>query len=105
MLLILFAMAAASPNPASIDAPRRNFAACIKQFEKQSLTAKMPPDAYSAAVKTACPSEADAFTHALVAYDMAMGTKRDKAAQNAAMDVGDYRDSSVDRYRDSAAPQ
>ena len=105
MLLILFAMAAASPNPSSIDAPRRNFAACIRQFEKQSLSSKMLPDAYSAAVKAACASEADALTHALVAYDVAMGNKRDRAAQNAASDVADYRDTSIERYRDSATPQ
>lgn len=104
MLFLMIAAAAAAPNPATLDAPRRNFAACIKQFETKSRSEKMAPDAYAAAVKTACPEEAATLTKALITYDVAMGTKRAAATANAAMDVEDYVLTSTDRYRDLFQP-
>lgn len=105
MLLLMIAAAAAAPNPASIDKPRRSFAACLSQFEKTSGAAKMTAAAYAEAVKTACPSEAAALTEALVAYDVAMGAKRANAAKNAALDIADYVATSEERYRESAGGQ
>jgi hypothetical protein len=89
-----------APNPAAIDAPRHAFQACLKSFESNQRQAKVAADAYSAAVKTACPTEADALTNALVKFDTAMGTKRPTALSNAQRDVDDYRLSSDERYRD-----
>ena len=100
MITLVVALALAAPNPASIDAPRKAYASCIKAFESNQLRAKVDPAAYEAAVKAACPSEAAAFTEALVRYDVAMGTKRASATANAARDVDDYRLSSVERDRD-----
>ena len=45
-------------------------------------------------------AEAAAFTAALVAFDVAMGTKRAAATANAARDLEDYQLTSVERYRD-----
>jgi hypothetical protein len=104
MLVMMMAMIAA-PNPASIDAPRRNFAACIRQFESQSRMDKVAPAAYAAAARAACPAEAAALIKALVAYDVAMGTKRASAEANAKNDVADYVTTSDERYRDTVAPQ
>ena len=100
MITLFVALALAAPNPKTIDAPRNAYATCIKSFESNQLKAKVDPAAYETAVKTACPSEAAAFTAALVNYDVAMGTKRAAAASNAARDLEDYQLTSVDRYKD-----
>ena len=99
MITLLVAFALAAPNPASIDGPRKAYAACIKTFESNQLKAKVDAAAYDVAVKTACPSEAAAFTAALVNYDIAMGTKRANATANAARDLEDYQLTSSERYR------
>lgn len=100
MFTLTIALAIAVPNPSSIDAPRRAFATCLKSFETKSLQEKLAAAAYSESVKAACPSEAAALTQALVAFDMAMGTKRAAAAANAERDLSDYRLTSEERYQD-----
>ncbi len=103
MIAFVMAFALAAPNPAIIDAPRRAFQTCLKGFESNQLKAKVAVDAYSTAVKAACPAEAQALTDALVKYDTAMGTKRASALANAQRDVDDYRLTSEERYRDLTA--
>jgi hypothetical protein len=103
MITLIVALALAAPNPKTIEAPRHAYAACIKTFESNQLQAKVDPAAYETAVKTACQSEAAAFTAALVNYDVAMGTKRAAATVNAARDLEDYQLTSVDRYKDLSA--
>lgn len=105
MILLALALAFAPPSPATLDAPRKAFAACIKQFENKSLQAKMPPADYSTAVKDACPDEAKALETVLVNFDVAMGTKRATAQSNAVRDVDDYRATSKERYQDIMSPQ
>jgi len=105
MIAFVMALALAAPSPASIDAPRHAFQVCLKSFETNQLRAKVAADAYSAAVKTACPAEAAALSDALVKFDVAMGTKRASALANAERDVDDYRLTSEERYRDMMAPQ
>ena len=104
MMLVLLLLALAGPSPRTIDAPRKAYSACIKQFETRSIAAKMDAAAYSAAVKAACPAEAAAFTNALVAYDVGMGTKRATAMSNAATDLADYMLTSEERFRDTVSP-
>jgi len=99
MMLVVLMLALAGPGPQTIDQPRKNYAACIKRFETGSLKAKMDLTAYTTAVKAACPDEAAALTKALVAYDVGMGTGRGDAARNAAIDVNDYVESSLERYQ------
>jgi hypothetical protein len=103
MIAFVMAFALATPNPGSIDAPRHAFAACLKTFESNQMRAKVAVDAYSAAVKAACPTEAQALTDALVKFDVAMGTKRANAVANAQRDIDDYRLTSEERYRDLTA--
>jgi len=105
MITFVMAFALAAPNPATIDAPRRAFATCLKSFESNQMRSKVAAEAYSAAVKAACPTEAQALTDALVKYDVAMGNKRASALANAQRDVDDYRLTSEERYRDLSAPQ
>jgi len=100
MIAFAMALALATPNPAIIDAPRKAFQACLKTFEGNQRAAKVAADAYSAAVKAACPTEAQALTDALVKFDTAMGTKRPTALSNAQRDIDDYRLTSEERYRD-----
>ena len=103
-MLVTMLLALAAPDPRAMDRPRKAYASCIKGFEGRSLAAKMAPAAYSSAVKSACPAEAAELTRALVAFDIAMGSKRAAATANAATDVGDYLVTSDERYRDSATP-
>ena len=103
MITFVLALALAAPNPSSIDAPRKAFAACLRTFETNQRTAKVDAAAYSAAVKAACAAEAQALTNALVAFDVGMGTKRPAALANAQRDIDDYRLTSEERYRDLAA--
>lgn len=105
MITFVVALAVAAPNPAMIDAPRSAFRACLKTFESNQMKAKVDAAAYATSVKTACPTEAQALTDALVKYDVAMGNKRAAAQENAARDVDDYRLTSEERYRDLTAPQ
>lgn len=103
MITFVLALALAAPNPSSIDAPRKAFAACLRTFEGNQRSAKVAADAYSAAVKAACQTEAQALTDALVKFDVAMGTRRPSALANAQRDIDDYRLTSEERYRDMAA--
>ena len=103
MITFVLALALAAPNPSSIDAPRKAFAACLKTFETNQRGAKVAIDAYSAAVKSACAAEAEALTDALVKFDVGMGTKRPAAMANAQRDIDDYRLTSEERYRDLTA--
>lgn len=105
MIAFVLALALAAPNPASIDAPRKAFATCLKTFESNQMKAKVDAAAYATAVKGACPTEAQALSDALIKYDVAMGTKRANAQTNAERDVDDYRLTSEERYRDMTAPQ
>jgi len=99
MILVTMLLALAAPDPRTLDRPRKAYASCIKGFESKSLAAKMEPAAYSTAVKGACPAEAAELARALIAFDIAMGTKRAAAIANAATDVGDYPLTSDERYR------
>jgi hypothetical protein len=99
-MLVLMMLAMAAPNPHSLDAPRKAYSACIKEFEKKSVAAKMDPAAYSAVLKNVCTVEAADLTRALTNFDVAMGTKRASAAATAASDVADYRLTSEERFHD-----
>ena len=105
MITFVLALALAAPNPGAIDAPRKAFATCLKSFESNQMQGKVAADAYSTAVKSACPAEAQALADALIKYDVAMGTKKAAATDNAQRDVDDYRLTSEERYRDMMTPQ
>ena len=98
MIMLFVALAMAAPNPSAINAPRRAYATCLKAFESKNLGEKVATAAYSTAVKAACPSEAAALVQALVAFDVAMGTKRAAATVNAQRDLDDYLMTSEERY-------
>jgi hypothetical protein len=100
MLVTLMMIAMAAPNPAALNAPRKTYAACVKQFETKSLEAKMDAAAYSTALKGACASEAATLVKALIDFDVAMGGKKASAVASAESDVADYRITSEERFRD-----
>lgn len=100
MLMFAAALAMAAPNPASLIAPRKAYATCLKAFEMKSASDKMTPEAYAEAVKTACAAEMDSFKSALVRYDTAMGVKKAAAEANAQRDVEDYWAESGERFKD-----
>lgn len=103
-MLIAMMLLLAAPNPHSLDAPRKAYSACVKQFETKSLAAKMDAAAYSVALKGACTAEAAALARALIEFDVGTGTKRAAAAATAESDLADYRMTSEERFRDLMAP-
>ncbi|MEO5810324.1 MAG: hypothetical protein ABIR51_09775 [Sphingomicrobium sp.] len=102
MILVLLLAMAGAPSAASINAPRRAFSQCIKAFETDSLAKKIPAANYAAAVKGSCTAEATSLRNALIAFDVAMGTKRSAANANAQTDLDDYYATSNDRYQGQA---
>jgi len=100
MFVLVLALAAGAPNPATLVAPRKAYVACLKTFETKSASDKLTPEAYAEAIKTACPSEKTAFMGALVSFDVGMGTKRAAAEANAKRDVEDYWVESQERFKD-----
>ena len=98
MITLFLALAMAAPNPSAIIAPRRAYVACLRLFESKNLGEKVASAAYSTAVKSACATEAAALVRALVAFDVAMGTKRAAATANAQRDLDDYVMTSEERY-------
>ena len=103
MIALAIALLVTAPNPASLNAPRNAYATCLKQFETKSIEAKMSKATYETAIKDACPAESQALINALVAYDVAMGSKRSNAEANAKLDVADYWAESIERV-DYQAP-
>ena len=103
MITLVMALAMAAPNPSSIDAPRRAYASCLKAFESKSRAEKVDAAIYATSVKTACTAEGAALVRVLVAFDVAMGTKRASATANAQRDLDDYQLTSEERYRDLMA--
>jgi hypothetical protein len=55
MIAFVLALALAAPNPASIDAPRHAFQACLKSFESNQLRAKIAADASFRRGEGSCP--------------------------------------------------
>lgn len=100
MILLTMALVIAAPNPATLNAPRKAYEACLRSFEAKGISDKMSKDTYSVAVKEACPAEAQALVNALVAYDTAMGSKRAAAEANAKLDIADYWTESAERLAD-----
>jgi len=104
MLMMTMMLIAASPNPQSLDAPRKAYSACIRDVEKKSMDGKVTAEVHGAALRASCQAQADRLTAALVAYDVAMGSKRAAATASAATDVADYVTTSEERFKDMTAP-
>lgn len=104
-MMLTLMLLLAGPSPQSLAAPRKAYAACVKQFETKSLADKMTSANYSVAVKSACRAEAGALANALVAYDVAMGSKRAAAVATAASDVADYVLTSEERFKETTTPR
>lgn len=98
-MLVMLMLAMAAPNPHALDAPRKAYATCIRNFEAKSIAAKLDAGAYATALKGECTAEAAALARALVAYDVAMGGKRASATATAESDIADYRLTSEERFR------
>jgi len=104
LFALLIAGLAGGPSPTMINAPRKAYSACIHDFEHKSLDGKMAAADYETAIKAACASEAKALTSALVSVDVGNGVKRASAQSNAAADLDDYVQTSIERYRDEMSP-
>lgn len=100
-LATAMSLAAAQADPTV--QPRKSFASCLSNFKKGSLQQKMEAAAFSAAVKTACQTEAASLRQALVTLDMKRGGKRAEAEANADFDLQGYRENMDESYRDSVS--
>ena len=105
--MISFALAtamtlAAAPTDVTTG-PRRTFVSCLSNFRKKGTSEKLSPEAFSAAIKTACQAEATALRQALVTSDVKVGIKRATAETNADEDLRYQLDAMNESFRDSVA--
>jgi hypothetical protein len=91
-------------NSNSTVMPRRNFGTCLNKVVEQKMSDKLGEDAFKAAAKAACASEANSFRTAWVSYEVSMKTKRADAEQNANSQIDDYLTNAVDTYKESQTP-
>ena len=92
------ALAAGAPSPAASGQARKAYSVCIQKVIKDKTEAKLSADAFGAAVKTDCASQESAFTKAVVAYEMGMGSKRADAEESARSQVEDTLANASDTY-------
>ena len=99
------AMTLAAAQADATTGPRRTFVSCLSGFRKKSASEKLSADAFSAAIKTACQTEAAALRQALVTSDVKVGIKRATAEANADEDLGYQLEAMNESFRDSVAPR
>ena len=88
----------------SISAPRDKYADCLETASLQAAAQQVAPEQYSAFATGQCTQTADEFKAALVAFDVKNGIKRDRAAEDAQLQLDDYLTVSVKKY-EARAPK
>ena len=84
---------------ASVNGPRSEVAACIKEADAKAKSEKVKPDAFGEYLKTACAPATGKLKAALVAFDTKNGIGRTQANADAQMVVDDTFDGAVRTYK------
>lgn len=84
---------------AAVNVPRAAFTECLKKADEQAKASKIGADAYVEFVKGQCANESTKFRDALVRFDVKNGVKRATAASDADLQIDDYLQGSIDRYK------
>lgn len=82
---------------------RKAYSSCLDRFMAQGLDAKMAPEAFDAALATACSAEAARLRQAAIEATVAAGRKRTDAEEMVAGDIEDYQLNTKELYREYAS--
>lgn len=83
---------------------RKDFARCINDFVKQGVEKKMEAAAFDGSVDAACKDKEAAFQAALISGYVSTGVKRPEAERMVVEQIGDYRITAKESFREFAAP-
>ena len=83
---------------AGIDAPRKNFVACLRTAYDTALTQKVAVPDYGAYILKACDSQSSSLKSALVGFDVKNGIRRTQASADAQAQVDDYIAMSTEKF-------
>ena len=84
---------------AAVNVPREAFADCLKEADQAALVSKVGADAYAEFVKGQCANQTSKFRDALISFDVKNGVKRATAASDADLQIDDYMQGSIERYK------
>jgi hypothetical protein len=96
--LLILLLAAPSAN--SLNQARQGYSACLGAQLRDNLRQHIETSAFESLIAGSCKAEEAAFREAAVATDVAAGTSRASAEQNAAFEISDLLDTTKQRYRD-----
>ena len=97
LLIIAMLWAAQPPN---VNQARQGYSVCLSTVLRTRLRERVAPDAFESSLAEACKAEESAFRNASVATDVAMGSARAAAEENAQFEISDMIDNTKQRYRD-----
>ena len=93
----------AAPGPINLNQlnqARQTYSGCLSTLLKSNLKERVAPDAFETTLTASCKAEESAFRTASISTDVAMGTSRTSAEQNASFEITDMVDNTKQRYKD-----
>ena len=97
--VLMFALLAAAPQ-VNINQARQTYSGCLGSLLRNNLNERVAPDAFETTLASSCKAEETAFRQAVVSADVAIGTSRASAEQNATFEITDMVDNTKQRYKD-----
>lgn len=97
--LLLSILLAANPVQ-SLNQARQAYAGSLGNLLRADLKERIASEAFETRLASSCSAEQMAFRNASVAADVALGTSRATAEQNANFEITDMLDNTKQRYRD-----
>lgn len=98
LLSVALAAPSAAPNQAGIDNSRRALVACLKQVASSAKAGEVTTDGFAAFAKTRCAAEEDAFSAAMISFDVKNGVSRKSAGEGAQMALDDYVETAKNNF-------
>lgn len=97
--MLLFLLLAA-PSAANLASARQSYSSCLGSLLRDNLRQRAEATAFEILIASSCKAEESAFRNVMVMTDIAAGTSRASAEQNAGFEVEDMVDNIRQRYRD-----
>ena len=96
---------AALVQSAAINNQRDNYLNCLDQAVASATAQKIPSAGFEAHLRQSCAEAATKFEGALIAFDLKNKVPRKQAAADAQLQIDDFVNNLVERYRVLAARQ
>ena len=97
--VLMFVLLAAAPQ-VNLNQARQTYSGCLGTLLKTQLKERAAPDAFETVLASSCKSEESSFRNAVISTDVAAGTSRASAEQNATFEITDIVDNTKQRYKD-----